>query len=352
MVLNTLYAQVARARRRAYRRPDRRRRLGRPVVSVGNLSVGGSGKTPTVACLARLLLEMGERPAILSRGYGRRDAPPGAVVVSDGRTVLADLDRSGDEPLMLARSLEGVAVVVADQRYLAGLIAEHHLGATVHVLDDGFQHFQLERDIDLIVVTDEDVSHPETLPGGRLRESLSTAAEADAVLVPGVDAAEARELGLRLGVDRAFGLRRVHGEPRRLDVLSASAAADPAPDAPVLALAGIGHPESFFSELTRAGWRVVETMAFRDHHRYRAADIARIVSRAKAAGASAVVTTEKDLMRLLPFRPLAMPLLWVPLRVTIEPAAELRAWLAERLQRARAATSRAADPDRSMETRS
>jgi tetraacyldisaccharide 4'-kinase len=131
---------------------DLRRRLTRPVISVGNLAVGGRGKTPIVASIARELLAMGERPAILTRGYARIRPEDGIVVVRDPDGIRGDLARAGDEPLMLARELGGVSVLVSSDRYLAGRLAEHALAATVHVLDDGFQHLQLDRDIDIVLI--------------------------------------------------------------------------------------------------------------------------------------------------------------------------------------------------------
>jgi tetraacyldisaccharide 4'-kinase len=186
-LLSSLYGAAASWRREWYARdPARVRRLSRPVISVGNLSVGGSGKTPIVAWLARRLLDLGERPAILSRGYGRRDAADGVTVVSDGVEIRAALRAAGDEPLMLARHLPGVPVVVAADRFLAGLLAERELGATLHVLDDGFQHVKLWRDLDLLLVQEADLSD-RVLPAGRLREPLRNASRADALLVPAAD---------------------------------------------------------------------------------------------------------------------------------------------------------------------
>src|SRR3954470_4593226 len=182
-MLSTIYAAAARRRRERYaRRPDLRRRLRRPVLSVGNLAVGGRGKTPVVAMLARELLAMGERPAILTRGYARTHPADGVVVVRDPEGIRSDLARAGDEPLMLARQLDGVSVLVSPDRYLSGCLAEHHFGATVHVLDDGFQHLQLERDVDIVIVGRDDFARPVTLPGGRLREPLDTLIAADAIL--------------------------------------------------------------------------------------------------------------------------------------------------------------------------
>ena len=251
-MLSTLYAAIARRRRERYAaRPDLRRRLRAPVISVGNLAVGGRGKTPMVATIAGMLLEMGERPAILSRGYGRARNEPGVVVVRDRHGIRAGLESAGDEPLMLARQLPGVCVLTCPDRYRAGTVAEQELGATVHVLDDGFQHLQLDRDIDLVIVGREDVARPVTLPAGRLREPLDTIVAADAVLAE--DDVVIESAGFDLPVYR---IRRE--TPTDRGVASAAAAGRP-----VVAVAGIAAPERFFSDLRGAGWSVAETMAFR-----------------------------------------------------------------------------------------
>ena len=161
------------------------------MVSIGNLSVGGTGKTPVVAAAASWLLECGERPAILSRGYKRQEPVPGVVVVSDGRGVTAALARSGDEPLMLARALPGGIVCVAEDRHLAGVLAERTLGATVHLLDDGFQHFGLARDLDVLVTTLGEIPEGRVLPRGRLREPADAAARAHLLVVMGATAGAA-----------------------------------------------------------------------------------------------------------------------------------------------------------------
>jgi tetraacyldisaccharide 4'-kinase len=337
-MLATLYAAAASARRSHYRGGGRQRQLERPVISIGNLRVGGTGKTPTVAHVARILIEMGERPAILSRGYARRSAPDGVVVVSDGRRICADLDRSGDEPLMLARAVEGARVLVSPDRYLAGRLAEIHLEATVHLLDDGFQHLALARGTDLVIVGPEDLADARTLPAGRLREPLAAASAAHAVLVPSDTDEQARTVAASLGVETAFRLVRKTGEPRRLDLVGASAPARAS--APVLAAAGVARPDRFFDELRAGGWDVRRTVPFPDHHRYSRADVAGLVERARAAGARAIVTTEKDLVRLLPFRPLPLPVMWLPLTVELQPASAFRAWLAGRLAAERSRSRR------------
>ena len=255
-VLSTLYAAIARRRREFYAaRPDLRRRLRRPVISVGNIAVGGRGKTPTVASIARSLLTLGERPAILSRGYARRRADDGVVVVRDPGGIRADLDRSGDEPLMLARQLHGVSILSSSDRYLAGRLAEHHLGATVHILDDGFQHLQLDRDIDLVIVSGDDLeAGARTLPSGRLREPPDTLLAADAVL-----AADDRVLSLgptpRHAPFEVFRMRRAMGAPT-----SGADAGGQGSAVRSLAIAGIARPEQFFEGLRAAGHELMRTM--------------------------------------------------------------------------------------------
>ena len=247
-MLSTVYAAIARRRREFYAgRPDLRRRLRRPVISVGNLAVGGRGKTPTVACLAKELLAMGERPAILSRGYARRQPDDGVVIVRDADGIRADLDRAGDEPLMLARQLPGVSVLCCSERYLAGRLAETHLGATVHVLDDGFQHLQLDRDVDLVIVAGEDLADDaRTLPSGRLREAPDSLLAADAILATD-EAVLARGPSPRHSPFEVFKMRRLMGTPLSVEEGAASGR--------VFAMAGIARPARFLRWLARVGLR-------------------------------------------------------------------------------------------------
>jgi tetraacyldisaccharide 4'-kinase len=325
--MHQIYAAGARYRRQFYaNRPERQRRLARPVISIGNLAVGGRAKTPLVAAIASRLLAHGERPAILSRGYARRVHDDGVVVVRDPHRITADVDRAGDEPMMLARQLDGVAVLACSDRYLAGRLAEHHFGCTVHVLDDGFQHFQLHRDVDLVAVAGEDVDGARTLPTGRLREPFDTIAHADAVIA--LDE-RAEQIDPGLPVFRAI---RLFGSPRLAEPFGAPVAID---SASVVAVAGIARPSGFFSDLRAAGWSIAGELAFGDHHAYSRRDLERIVGLARQQRADLVVTTEKDLVRLLPFRPFPMPIASVPLVTTIEPSDTFHAWLTNALARAR-----------------
>ncbi|MDA1185558.1 MAG: tetraacyldisaccharide 4'-kinase [Acidobacteria bacterium] len=339
-LLGGVYGRAAGYRRAWYgRRPDRARGLAQPVISVGNLTVGGSGKTPVVAALARLLGAAGESPSILTRGYGRRRTSDGVVVVSDGRQILVPTRESGDEPQMLARTLPRVPVLVSSDRYLAGRLAESRFGCTVHLLDDGFQHVQLARDIDLLVMSAVDMDE-RLLPWGRLRESLDTASAADALLVSdGPDVAAS--IGDRLGVVPTFHLASRYGSPRFLGPPDGS----PEPGRRVVAVAGIARPERFFSALRDEaagqhggeGWDIAREIVFRDHHWFSRRDLDRIEHAAVDAGADFVLTTEKDAMRLEDVRTATgrMPWAFLPQQVEVEPAAAFAEWLHERLRTAR-----------------
>ena len=331
-----VYGTAAAWRRRWYAgHPSRRRRLDRPVVSVGNLSTGGTGKTPIVAQIAALLAAHGERPAILSRGYGRTLPIAGVTVVSDGAGVLAPLDRAGDEPLMLARALPKIPVLVCADRYEAGRIAERTLGATVHVLDDGFQHLGLHRDVNLLITGRHDLND-RVLPAGRLREPLAAAAAADALLIDfrgdlRGDSSGDRDVAKTLGVATTFTVERTIGRPRWV---KSGEAVSTGPTDRVLAVAGIARPDRFFSDLEAAHLKPHATLVFRDHHPYTDADVDRIASTARAAGATIILTTEKDAVRLSARELGDLPIATVPLTTNIEPS--FAGWLFARLAERRA----------------
>jgi tetraacyldisaccharide 4'-kinase len=288
--------------------------------------MGGRGKTPLVALVAKLLLAAGERPAILSRGYGRRIREDGVVIVSDGTHMSADLDRSGDEPLMLAQSLPGAAVLVCEQRAIAAALADRVIGTTVHVLDDGFQHRSMRRDLDIVVIAPEDLKD-RRVPFGRLRDSPRALRAADAIVIDG------RREDVDLGdlSCPTFVMTRHLGEPVAIEPgLTA-----PPRGATVVAVAGIARPERFQRALEGAGWTVAKLLSFRDHHRYVAADLRAIAQAVHDAGADSVLTTEKDAVRLRPLRPLPVPMFAVPLTVALEPAETFAAWLRDRLREIR-----------------
>jgi tetraacyldisaccharide 4'-kinase len=255
------------------------------------------------------LLERGERPAILSRGYGRADRADGVVVVSDGERLMAPLARAGDEPLMLARQVPGSIVAVAEDRHQAGVVAERRLAATVHVLDDGFQHVQLARDLDVLMTRAGEIASDRPLPFGRLREDASAAARADVLVVIDADLATARQEAFELGVSQVLAARKV---------LAGAAVSETSPPLSLVAVAGIARSEQFFEMLRAAGHTLAQTIAYADHHRYDGRDVARLAEAVRSSGAAGVVTTEKDAVRFDALQPLPFTLVVAPMDLAFE----------------------------------
>lgn len=303
------------------------------MISVGNLVTGGSGKTPVVAMLAALVRDAGYVPAVLSRGYRRRGTAAAVVVVSDRTGVRVDVQASGDEPQLLARRLAGIPVVVSANRYRAGMAARDRFGANVLILDDGFQHLQVARTVNLLVVADDDTRQG-VLPSGRLREPLDAAARADALLVPG-GAGDPDVLARRLGVPLAFAVRTQYRSMCRVVPYGEPVPADEAGARPtrIVALSAIARPERFVAALRERGYDVREHVAYRDHHWFTAADVARVQRVARDTGAAAILTTEKDAVRLEPVVSGAVPFVYLPIDVVVEPADVFRDWLLSRIRR-------------------
>jgi tetraacyldisaccharide 4'-kinase len=275
--LSWMYGSVVRARNARFDR-TLPQRLRWPVVSIGNLSVGGAGKTPLVICLARLLQREGYRADVLSRGYGRsrqtveRVDPGGSA------------DRFGDEPLLIARST-GVPVYVGASRYGAGVLAESEPGGSgVHLLDDGFQHRNLARDLDIVVMHRSDLQQ-RLLPAGRLREPLTSLRRAGVVVLRQEDAELESTLRTHTRPDcRFWSVRRI--------------LALPGPVQRAVAFCAVARPAEFFAGLATIGAGVVEQVRFRDHHPYTMADIDRLAQLGQRAGCDAFVTTAKDEVKL------------------------------------------------------
>jgi len=287
-------------------------RLRFPVVSIGNLSTGGAGKTPFTIALAKALTQRGFQVDVLSRGYGRRSKLP-ARVLPDGNA-----DDFGDEPLLIAREA-GVPVYVAGERYQAGLMAEvgqsDSASLGVHLLDDGFQHRQLFRDVDILLLNREDW-HDSLLPAGNLREPLKAARRADVIAIPADDPA------LQVALNAWGWQGTIWLLHRKMEI--------PPVAGPVVAFCGIARPEQFFTGLEAAGLQLAARFAFPDHHRYTPGDLDHLVYSAHKTGAATVVTTEKDQVRLAELTsilPEWLPLETAGLRVEIENAAAAIDWL-------------------------
>jgi tetraacyldisaccharide 4'-kinase len=276
-------------------------RVAAPVISVGNLAVGGAGKTPVALAVARRLERRGRTVAILSRGYGGET--PGARVVSDGTRVLLGAREAGDEPALLARRLPGARVLCGPRRAEIAGIAIERLGADALVLDDGFQHRALARDLDVVVV---DASNPagngRLLPRGPNREPWSALRRAGLVWLTRVDAAPAQRLAwLRAEAINATGYAPVESRHAPSDVLDGRLATSLGAGAlrgqRALLLCALARPEGFRRTVASLGAEVVAERAFRDHHRFSSAELAEALEAARAAGA-VVATTEKDAVRL------------------------------------------------------
>ena len=305
-----LYGAAVRARLALYSRGLLARDdVGAPVVSVGNLTAGGTGKTPLVAWVARALAADGRRVCVLSRGHGRRDVSS-RVVVSDGARVMAGVEEGGDEPVMLAEELLGAAAVVCQaDRAAAARWAREELGSEVFVLDDGFQHLRLARALDIVTV---DGTAPwgggRLLPRGRLREPASGLGRAGCVVITRSDMADDLE-GLRAEVSvltggraavfasrvRVKGLRVLGGGDEVID-------SDAVPRS-VAALCAVGNPAAFFEQVRRAGLDLVLARAFPDHHKYTQGELDEVSREAEAVGARAVLTTAKDAVKLRELSP-------------------------------------------------
>lgn len=292
------------------------RRLRWPVVSIGSLSVGGAGKTPLTIALAQALTARGLHIDVLSRGYGRHSALP-LLVDCDGTA-----EEFGDEPLLIAREAS-VPVFVAAERYHAGMLAESQEpqddgkshGLKAHILDDGFQHRQLARDLDILLLSRRDLND-HLLPAGNLREALRAAERAAVIAIPEDEPEVAEYIQSRGWQGEVWRLHRC------MEI--------PPVDGSVAAFCGIARPDQFFQRLESAGVKLAAHTAFSDHYRYTVRDLERLASQARAAGAAALLTTEKDRVRLDEFTA-PFPILTIKLRVEIENEDAAIQWLRDKL---------------------
>ncbi len=307
-----LYGAVAAARMRR-----KGHEAGIPVVCIGNLTVGGAGKTPTALALARLLQLAGQRPFFLTRGYG--GALGGPVMVEPEKHTAHDV---GDEPLLLAR----VAPTIVARDRTAGAATARAAGANLIIMDDGFQNPSLHKDLAILTIDGgRGIGNARVVPAGPLRAPLDAQlVHAHALVVIG----EASGAASVVAACRARGLPVFHArlapDPAALSAL---------PQRPVLAFAGIGHPEKFFATIEAAGITAPVRRSFPDHHRYTAAEAAALVAEAER-GHLTLLTTEKDLARLardLAVAPLAKSARALPVKLALDDEAGLRQFVLERL---------------------
>lgn len=298
-------------------------RLPRPVVSIGNITVGGTGKTPVTAFIARLLIKDGYRVAVLSRGYGGSSEGQN-VIVSNGTTVMLGPQECGDEPYLLASTVAGLMVVIGTDRYAAGQLAMQQLAPDIFLLDDGFQHLRLWRDLNILLL---DCSSPFgngwTLPAGLLREPATFIHRADVKIITrcpeGICSPPAVKPTFAASHCLGDALPLQGGAPVPLSDLKGRR---------FLAFAGIAQPESFFSGLRDRGLDVVHTLSFPDHADYNRTCLEEIVSAIQSSGAEYAITTEKDGVKLKLLPPGIATLTYVArLEIQIERPLDLLALL-------------------------
>lgn len=285
--------------------------LGVPTISVGNITVGGTGKTPLVAFVAEILAEQSEKVCILTRGYGRENAKQ-RVLVSDGEQILAQPKISGDEPFELARKLLGKAVVLSDaNRVAAGNWARETFGITAFVLDDGFQHRKIKRDLDIVLV---DATNPfgngRLLPSGILREPLEHLKRADTIVITRANLVEnldnlksrisdfSQNCPIFVSENRIANLTKLKEFHAEAQSSQRTKNEGRRTKDKALAFCALGNPNNFFEQLRREDFDLVSTETFPDHHFYTLKDIIKIERNAKENGAKVLLTTAKDAVKL------------------------------------------------------
>jgi tetraacyldisaccharide 4'-kinase len=310
-------------------------RLARPLISVGNLSVGGTGKTPCVIGLAKILARQGYRPAVLSRGYGGQNS--GSVqIVSDGTNVKLDAAVAGDEPLLIARSLPGIPVLTGAKRALTGQAAIEQFNADVLICDDAFQHRQIFRDIDIVLLDAErPLGNGRLLPRGELREPAESLRRADCILLTRADKAanmpdEIARIADASGIPVFRSVHRLQEMVRPQDRLSLLP--EDFRGKSVCAFCGIARPTSFKKSLLDAGMHILSFIDFPDHYAYKRDDLEAIRKHFLAQNADAWLTTEKDAMRLEESPDFLNQLFIARMEMQMEDSPSLESFLAKRME--------------------
>jgi tetraacyldisaccharide 4'-kinase len=333
--ISLAYGAAQKLRAFAYRRrllPSHR--LPCRVICVGNITVGGTGKTPMTMYAAQKIKQLGYRTAVVSRGYGGRAESRGGIV-SDGQSIRMGPEGAGDEPYLIACGLKDVPVLVGKNRYASGMLALKEFQPDVIVLDDGFQHLRLQRDIDLVLL---DHALPfgsgHLLPRGILREPLSALARSSACVLTRCPAGRGKPPAFALDLIKKYAPCRPvftsshtpytyliePGEPFSVD-----ATAKPCPQ-PVIdrlvqdrvfGFSGIARNAEFQNTVKDLGFNARGFMEFSDHHRYSVRDLSFIQSKAERAGARCLITTEKDLVRLSPQNPFPLQLFVVGVKISL-----------------------------------
>jgi tetraacyldisaccharide 4'-kinase len=301
-------------------------RLEVPVISVGNLLMGGTGKTPLVQYIAKLLQQHNRKPAILSRGY-KGSATAAINVVSNTTDILLTAAEAGDEPRLLAEKLPGIPVITGKKRFTTGRFAIDSSGVDTLILDDGFQHMALKRNLDLVLFSGMKLlGNGRVLPGGELREPLAALNRADAFIISSSDEEQDGDVKEFLSFLEALHPEKpiftCTYEPEKMLIQiyngkNYTISHVEAGKIPLYGFCGIARPESFKKTLEKTGMKLTGFQEYGDHHTYSAADIQSLLIEAKNSGAAGLATTEKDLVKLRDLLPRDFPLIVVPVHLRL-----------------------------------
>jgi tetraacyldisaccharide 4'-kinase len=340
MPLSQLYETIVNARNSLYERDVfKSHSLGVLTISIGNITVGGTGKTPLVALVAEILAGNGERVCILTRGYGRKN-PKKRVLVSDGEKILVNARAAGDEPFELACKLLGKAIIVADaNRVAAGKWTREKFGITAFVLDDGFQHRRVKRDLDVVCV---DATNPfgsgKLLPAGILREPLENLKRADAIVITRANLAkdvsnlksQISQYNLHCPIfvaeNKVSNLIELKNFPAKTQNPQRTIDNRQPTTDKCLAFCALGNPKSFFEQLRRENYNLAATEMFPDHHVYTSNDVEKLTIKARKRGAVILLTTAKDAVKLMDLK-IDLPCFVVESEMVFAQESEFRKWL-------------------------
>ncbi|MCO5251057.1 MAG: tetraacyldisaccharide 4'-kinase [Candidatus Kapabacteria bacterium] len=273
-----------------------------PVISVGNLTVGGTGKTPFVQMLTKFFLSKNLKVGIIGRGY-KKDLK-GEVIVGDGESILATADEGGDEMLLLAQTLK-VPVIAHEKKYLAAKSMEEKFDVDLIIVDDGFQHRNLHRDIDILLLDRETVENPELIPKGKLREPLDSIERADVICLAGITDLDEEIMKFINPEKIIIKVKPINANPYELgNKVPLKFSKIKEIQELLLPFAGIAKPDRFFNMLEGMNYKFTSTKEFSDHHKYSESDIQKLISLATKSGTKFLATTEKDATKLSEFKDL------------------------------------------------
>jgi tetraacyldisaccharide 4'-kinase len=306
LLLSKIYGFIAVLRLNLYKKNIlKQEKLPCAVISIGNITAGGTGKTPMTIYLANFIKSLGLKPAILSRGYKGKAEKKG-LIVSDGDKIFADYQLAGDEPYMMARSLEKISVIVGKNRFSMGMKAIEKFSPDVIILDDGFQHIKLKRDINILLLDSKNsFGNMELLPKGFLREPISSIDRADVFIFTRADSSKEFENSLYLlkkNIKKDIPIFKAQHIPYIKEIAGYNAENEYnfsiLKNQKIIAFSGIAKNENFKHSLEKTGCNLLEFFSFKDHHKYIKADIEKILNAKKKLNAEYIVTTQKDFVKI------------------------------------------------------